>query len=296
MKITKLNPEDCRPHPMLDRMAMEHAVIGYLGAKKKTAEQAERAEQRLGLVASITRHGVREPIRVTQIEDGYLIADGRHRWEAAKEAGAMLPAIIISESQVRTTVITSLAQRRHLSKGCIAWLMVSLHPEIADTVVGKPGARIVLPLGQDDANGHSVSIKRHELAAEAGISRSLLNLACKLWGYTKINPDKKDITDAAIAAGIGLGALVAGLGGDDGLPPDGEGGKARPEPHGAGFLKVVATMGTQFRSFQRWKEEHRSSALADTAKLFAQNPHAKEFFAAAIAIAAAAEPDAASAE
>jgi ParB family transcriptional regulator, chromosome partitioning protein len=52
-------------------------------------------EQLVELAASITEHGVIQPVIVTETEEGYQLVAGERRWRAARQAGlATVPAII----------------------------------------------------------------------------------------------------------------------------------------------------------------------------------------------------------
>lgn len=238
-KITQLDPNDCRPHPLLARMAMETEVIAYLRTAEGTAEELESRE-------------------------------------AARLAGVALPGVEVTEEEARRIIFSSVAHRRHLSKGAIAWLAVLMHPEAAESRRGRPGH------SPCSGNSGSVGISRAALAAEAGVSLPLIDQACELYNLTKKSGRLRDRIDAAIAAGRGLGGLIAGLAGEEALPVDAEGRKRRPEPGFKGYLRTLGTFKTQLKSAAKWGGENRDAVVTATADFFRENAAAAELFREAL--------------
>ena len=82
------------------------------------------------LIESVKEHGVREPLKVWLKGKQWLIADGRHRWLAAVEAGLdVVPCIEIPKDEV-LDVILDADNRRHLTKGALAYRAVLLCPKL----------------------------------------------------------------------------------------------------------------------------------------------------------------------
>lgn len=292
MQTFELNVADCRPHPLLERMAMEERTIAYLAESRDPQDRQEAAARSAtyeALKASVAEQGVLEPIRVVRTEDGkgWLIVAGRHRWMAAKEAGIFLiPALEMTEDTVANFIQSDTAHRRNMSKGAVAWLLVLLHPEVAGFKVGRPGNSHSVGVSKTPTdNSHSVGISRADLAKQGGVSPSLLDYACELYRLT-VKSKSRDKVDAAIAAGRGLGRLIAGLKGEESLPKAEDGKATRPDPGLKGYLRSMRTFSTQLKSAGQWPEEQRETAITETAELFRANPEAARLFTEALAAAA----------
>jgi hypothetical protein len=280
-----LKPADYDHHPLLRRMAMESEVITYLTANEEDREDLERRESaRRALIADIKANGVLERAKVVKGANGrWLLAEGRHRGDACAILGIPLPVEEITEEEARKLIFSTFVLTRPRSKGAKAWLQVNLHPEIANSKQGPKG------------NSDSIGISREGLAEAAGISPDLIDQACSLYNATQKVPRLRPQIDAAIAAGKGLGALVAGLAGAEALPTGDNGKPTRPAPSLNSYCRTLKTIGTQLGHFAQWGEVDQAEAVEQTAAILRGNESARALFTAALAAADAA-PEADDAE
>jgi hypothetical protein len=97
------------------------------------------APEMVSLVASIELHGLeRQPL---VIDGRDRIMDGRHRCAAAKRAGLeTVPCIVRAEEEAGSIIIDSLAARRHLTKGALAYVSWPLLDEAAKERAPRHGS------------------------------------------------------------------------------------------------------------------------------------------------------------
>jgi len=281
MNIIKLNPSDCKPHPLLARMAMEKETIAYLEANKESdpAKEArrvtaleERKAAREAFLYSIASEGIKDAVKAVKTQDGWLIADGRHRLEAATIAGKMVPAMEISEEDARSFIMNNLALRRHMKKSNVAWLLLCLHPGLAERKQGP--------------NSDASELSRGDHAAAAGVSADLVDQAATLWKLTAKNKSKRAQVDAAISAGKSLGGLIAGFTAIAGQPEEAPATRAASNINS--YSRAIKTIGTQLKLFADWTEDNRAQAVEQTAAILRGNESARALFTAALAAADAA--------
>lgn len=108
-----------------------------------------RTDEWQPFIEDVRQHGVREPVVV---QEGGVILDGRHRWQAAKETGmAFVPArtVNLPPSDQIKYVIAAAVLRRHLSDDQRAQLAARLRQPMSDAVQSEKmaHAREVLRTG-----------------------------------------------------------------------------------------------------------------------------------------------------
>jgi hypothetical protein len=110
--------------------------------------------------------------------------------------------------------------------------------------------------------------------------------AVKLWSLTGgVRRNKSAAkTDAAIAAGMGLGALIAGLEGAAALE-DEAGTRRKPESNLKGYMRSLGTLKTVLGKVHKWSAEQREAGVTATAAFLAANKGVMEFYLEAIAAA-----------
>jgi hypothetical protein len=220
---------DLKFHPLLKRVAMLPALIeretklGNAQGKSRAAHKAaaeEMAHDFAALVESISRHGVRERIKVLITPKGRVIVDGRHRYEAAVKVATMsyaepereaiarklatdgIPCEIVSEGDV-VPIIMDAVTRRHMSKGARAYLAVLMEPGVA-TEEKRGGDR-------SKTAANAVLLTAAELSKRAGVSLRLVEYAVKIFRIFESRGDIRKKFEDAIWVGAGLEKLLAGI-------------------------------------------------------------------------------------
>ncbi len=85
--IMKLNPSDIQPNNLQPRDLFNE-------------------EEMMGLVESIKRHGILQPVIVRPLSQGYMLIAGERRWRAAKKIGLKeIPAIVRQTDDLNTLEI-----------------------------------------------------------------------------------------------------------------------------------------------------------------------------------------------
>lgn len=205
-KVERRNTDTLTLHPMLARVLMMHEVSERLGKQKVKKPEHRDAIVELdadmqAFFADLDENGIIEPLKVTV--DG-KVADGRHRlrWASLRDA-LSVPVVVVSDEEAVRIIEGSVVARRHWTKGMKAYFAVLMHPEVADTKVGRP------------INSDSVGITREALAAKFGVSSDLIDQACKLFTAFEASKTLREKHEKLVWAGFGLGGIIAGLAGHD---------------------------------------------------------------------------------
>ncbi len=208
------------------------------------------------LVESIRRNGILQALLVTS--DG-KIADGRHRWKAAKVAGLDdVPCSIVSEERAREIALETLTARRHLTtKGQLAY---GAYPLIAQAHhSAKEDWKQQLATGNRE--GGSTHTTADNLAGELGISRDLFFQAARLHALFQENDDLRAEWEPRIMGPdepIGLGAALAGMAGKAATA-----GTTRAPTRNttlARFTSAWGNLGKCAGGWSRWNDESRDTA------------------------------------
>lgn len=221
--------QDLKFHPLLKRVGLlpqlieREVKLGKAQGKNRAAHKHaadEMSHDFESLVASVAKHGIREKLKVVRTAKGWLIVDGRHRYEAAAEVISRftkttpgqdyphaemarrfgsegLPCEVVPEESA-VDIIMDAVNRRHLSKGARAYLAVMMHRE---TIKDGPGRKSRTECG----------ITAPELAREAGVSLRLMEEALALHKTFMAREDLRKRFEAAIWIGAGLNKLIAGV-------------------------------------------------------------------------------------
>lgn len=216
---------DLKFHPLLTRVSMlpdlieRETKLGNAQGKSRGAHKAAAEEMRHdfeALVESISKHGVRDRIKVIKSAKGWQIVDGRHRFEAASKVAKMafgdekretiahriaidgIPCEEVTEADV-VPIIMDAVTRRHMSKGARAYLAVLMEPEVAAATQGK----------RTDLSTSAFSAE--VLAKRAGVSPRLVEDAIHLFRLFEKRKDVRKKFEDAIWVGAGLAKLRAGI-------------------------------------------------------------------------------------
>lgn len=236
-------------HPLLDRVGLLPDLIeredklGRAQGKSRAAHKAAAEEMQhdfRSLVHSIARHGIREPLKVVRTPAGWQIADGRHRFEAARVVVRNYSGLGHSDEAARETahcfetiglpceevaaadvvpIIMDAVNRRHLSKGARAYLAVLMFPEAAllekrggDRSKTAQNAVLVTPSKTaQNAVLLPTAFSAENLAREAGVSPRLIEDAIGLYHAFAEREDVRKRFEPAIWVGAGLAKLRAGI-------------------------------------------------------------------------------------
>lgn len=155
-------------------------------ALKDVPEWSEDDPQFESLCRSIHKRGILQPLIV---DSKSRIVDGRHRWRGGKRLKLEeVPVHVVSDDEALAIIIDTLAQRRHYTKGALAYMLV---PIVSD-------------------KKKSVSA----IAEETGISQRVIEQAIEVLKIFTEAEDYKEEVEAKILSGeVGLGAVIAGWAG-----------------------------------------------------------------------------------
>lgn len=173
------------PDPRLERVTMVPDLAKHNEDKANSLKVGDKKElyrkhahqfsnEFYSLEKSIRRDGVNVPLMIWRNADKkWLIADGRHRWMAAKEAGVKEVPVIFITAEKALDVILASENRRHFTKGALAYRAVLLCPEVATEAkeIQKLGA-----LGPKDPR-----LNQGELSTRISVGIKTMKDACALY-------------------------------------------------------------------------------------------------------------------
>lgn len=259
-RIFSIDPALIDLAPELAAVPMMGAVAAhYLGGKTKSQEVGQEIHDELkALFASLDEVGIKEALKVTQQPNGrWKLWDGRHRllW-ASQMCRSVVPAIGVTEEEGRSIIEATVVGRRHWTKGQRAYLGVLLHPEVASNEAHRP------------KKVQSVNLSMDELALRVGVSVGLVHQAVELYrlfyapGHKTDSAEgieaasKREQYEMSIWAGMGLGGVLAGIGGGEKTI-----GKTRAASGFHGLEQPLATLSRFSQLFgKKWNEEERTKA------------------------------------
>lgn len=192
---------------------------GKADLEKRLVELRERWS---GMLKSVGADGVKEPVYVFKRNDGkYHLRDGRNRADAARLCKYTdVPAVLTDEPALAISLRTT-ASRRGVSRGCIAFMALQTFPHLLGN---KTGPKNNSPT-QWANSAETLTVP--EVAERIGVSKALLDQAIELGKLFNIHPKEAKRDTPKIFAGVGLGALIAGIKGGN---ADGGDGGTRKTP------------------------------------------------------------------
>ncbi len=187
-------------------------MIKWHSLIKKLPRWADDSPEMESLKKDIEMRGIDQPLIVCATDGGgetpgyYYLLDGRHRHTAAKLAGKeRVPVVVCKESDALGIILGSITQRRHFSKGALAYLC---YPVIAAAALPK---EIYLKKGPKSTESTTGNVE--ELCARLGFSRDLYFQAKRVHEVFAQYPEMKERFEPAILSGeSGIGAVLAGIG------------------------------------------------------------------------------------
>lgn len=267
MKSTTLQILNLQPAARLAYVPTEAEIIARLRKSKEPADKEEadtREASWLAWVEDTKLRGVIEPVKVIKLSLSlWEVVDGRNRLAAAKAAGLKeIPAVEVTEAEVNGLIISTLAHRKGVTKGSIAYLALTLHPHLA---TGKTGPK------KDSGNDYpNTPLSLPELASSIGVSAETVKDAAATFRFFEDHPAiKKKLEGSVIAGLISLGAARAGAGGAAATTAQ----PRRPSSF-ASATKTVRSLTSQLREFEKWEPADVEAAQSAFALAFAGLPPA----------------------
>lgn len=220
---------------------------------KLTPELQENDAAFLAIVDSIRENGILHPLI---IDPENRILDGRHRWRAAKRLRLdQVPTITVDKSNAATVVLNTLMERRHFTKGALAYVAYPLLKDAWDESVQRKME--ALKKGQKSESTQYTTGKIEDFADFLGISRPTLFQAQTLFKSFQEHPELRAEFEPKILSGeVGLGAAIAGIGGRMATKD-----QARPQAREVQlFLQGLDTVHKRFSYWTKFSEVEKREA------------------------------------
>lgn len=209
-------------HPMLERITMLPEVMARLGQLKVRKPEHDDAGQALqedwdAFTEDVRAHGVLERLKVCEVDGKWLVADGRHRRDAALQAGRFIvPVEVVSEEQALKIIHATVIARRSWTKGMKAYFGVLMYPDVIKNTKGtgmKKRSDSIGTLARSDSDSVGIGITRVELARKCGVSADLIDQACEVFAHCERSKKIREKFEWRVFTGeLGLGGILAGIG------------------------------------------------------------------------------------
>lgn len=187
--IKYCHPSDLKVHPL----------------NKALPALADDDARYLAMVASIQECGIKVPL-ICDAE--HQVIDGAHRLRAAKRLGLPeVPVVVESDDEVASTIIATLVDRKHYTKGQMAYICAP----VIETAFKEAKARRA-----SSATPAALPKTSDLLADRLGISERLIRQARELIRiFAQDDEFKAEMEPLVLAAEdpVGLGAAIAGYAG-----------------------------------------------------------------------------------
>jgi hypothetical protein len=250
-KIIQVNPNSIAEHPLIHKLP----------------RWSEENPELLALRDDIKGRGIDQPLTVIlegRSPDTYLLVDGRHRLAAAKLVGLdKVPVVIRDEAGAADIILHSLINRRHYTKGALAYLSYLV---VCQKAVANGGDR-------KSEFTKSTLISVEDLCGDLGFSRETYFQAKQIHEAFAKNPEMREKFEPSILEGAGLGGILAGIGAW-GTSDHGDALKSKRECHDqlflVGFEKATGHLKPQF-----WKKlsvKARAEVMDKTAQMVREWP------------------------
>lgn len=231
---------ELRPHPLLDGHPTARRVVEVLSASPAPNEEGlEHAAQTAAqFEESISDHGIIKPLDVCPDEETgtYLILDGRHRFEAS--TAESFRCIVHPAEEAEEIILALNFDSKKMSSEKKAWLIVSTYPALAE-VKNRRGGRPPKNWSETDRFSVSGFSERYRVRKEVLVEAAATYRAA-------VEKDKLEWASARVWAGLGLGAIRAGLAGESTSA-----GQAKPK---ANYFSILdRSMASLTTAFKAWK-------------------------------------------
>jgi ParB-like chromosome segregation protein Spo0J len=189
-----MNPKQLTPHPILATMP----------------RIVEVPSETQAFLDDIRAHGIRQPIL---IDSKGQILDGIRRWEAARTLGIELKTELCEQSPLMA-IIGSLTQRRHLTKGQLAYISYPLLKPALEESKERRLQNLREGISPIVHSEHYRDATVADLADRIGIGRRLIFDAKTLHEACEGDDElRSQVENSLYLDGVGLGALIAGIAG-----------------------------------------------------------------------------------
>lgn len=238
------DPAELRVHPLKKQLP-------------KSPEWQKGGASFNALCDDVADRGVDQPLI---IDAQNFILDGELRWLAAKQAQLAEVPVVVREGNAAAVILTSITQRRHLTKGALAYGVFPVMAPAFDEA--KQRHLAALKTGKNPSFSRStLSVLRaatvEEMAERLGFSRVLFFQAQKLHDVFTKRPDLRSQFEPKIMSGEeALGACLAGIAGQDATKGKRKNESEQLELFSAGFN----TLRTRFTYWQRFSSEAKEQA------------------------------------
>ena len=261
-------------HPILDRVCLVSEAADQLreyhhGDPERQERASDLRDDWAAWVQDIRDNGVLEPLKVVKDPDQegnkYLVIDGRHRLQAARDAGKKeVPCVIVHEEDIHAHMEGSVIARRHWSKSMLAYFCVLLHPDLTVENTRGGDRKTIKPQKM-----RFDPMTREMLAERFGVSLRLLEDA--IWIYRELDkhPGLRPRIEPSLWAGVPLMRLRLGI---EGATATIDQPRRPASPDSASWSKYVNGLRTRLDAWPSWSEEQRIRFAGDWRKLASNLP------------------------
>lgn len=229
-------------------------------ALKHVPELAKDSPEFISMLDDIRLRGIDQAIFIV----GDQIIEGRHRWRAAKRLQLpLIPVIERREDEIAGIIINSLVQRRHYTKGALAYMTVPMMEEAFEEAKKR---EISHRFGQPAAGSAASALPLksvEDLAETIGISRRLFFQARELHEEFEKKPKLREQFEQKILSGeVGLGGVLAGIAGQQATKrsENGDQGKAESDQLEL-FGEAFGTLTTRFKYWAKFDADSKEEAV-----------------------------------
>lgn len=239
----------------------DHPILAHIPVWARAEPEFE------ALLASIAERGLDYPVL---IDSRQQVVDGRNRRNALRVLGRTVTCRVVADAEAAQIAVASLANRRHLPKGALAYLVAPLLKPAVDEIRERQMANI--KAGTARASTESTLGKTgtvEDLARSLGFSRDLLFQALDLHKRFEGRDDLRAQFEPHIIAGdYGLGAAIQAIAGKVST----EGKEKKTAAPDVLLTRVLKTLHTRFKSWGTLDEDRRATVTATVTTSTAEWP------------------------
>lgn len=207
------------------------------------------------LKADIAARGVDNPILL----DGQgRVVDGRNRRNACAAAGLAVPAKTIPDDQVVAAILSALGNRRHVTKGAMAYLLAPLLKPAVEEARARQAAALKRGESPSSTQWTTGNVTVEGLADGYGFGRTLLFQALELHKLFAEKPELRTQFEEGVLTGMGLGGALQAIAGK--LSTE---GKARVvAPPEKLLFRAVTDLRNRFEAWKTMPEDKRAEVTS----------------------------------
>ena len=208
------------------------------------------------LKADIAARGVDNPILL----DGQgRVVDGRNRRNACAAAGVQVPAKVIPDDQVVAAILSALGNRRHVTKGAMAYLLAPLLKPAVEEARARQAAALKRGEVPSSSQKTTGNVTVEGLADGFGFGRNLLFQALDLHKKFAEHPELRTQFEEGVLTGeLGLGGVIQAIAGK--LATEGKERVVRPAD--ALIVRAFTDLRNRWQGWQGLPETKRDEVKA----------------------------------